>query len=413
MEVSIVGGGIIGLCTAYYLQKDGHQVTVIERGNLTDGCSFGNLGYVSPSHFLPLATPGIVAQGIKWMFDASSPFYIKPRLNLDLMRWGLAFYNSANQKTLDANAPHMNHLIQLSRQLIVDLKREIGDNFDLTENGCWMLYKNQKTGDHEKHLADIATSFGLQTVVCNAQQVQEREKEVEVNVAGGVLYVDDCYIEPAKLMHALHNTLKIKGVIFKLNTTVTGFEVQGNKVKAVLTPNESIKTDEIVIANGSWLPETARLLGQKILLEAGKGYSFSYQNLSNNLTLPSILVDDRVATTPYNRMLRIGGTMEISGHSTQKLPKRIRAIYDAFQRYYPGIEIAPPDPATTWYGYRPVTPDGVPYIGGHDAFENVYIAGGHAMLGVTAATGTGQLMAQLIGKTQTSIDIQAFNPNRF
>src|SRR3954465_8788486 len=107
-KVIIVGGGIIGLCSAYYLQKEGHTVTVIERGDITDGCSFGNMGYISPSHFMPLASPGIIAQGLKWMLSSTSPFYIKPRLNLELMQWGYQFYKSSNNKTANENAPHLN-----------------------------------------------------------------------------------------------------------------------------------------------------------------------------------------------------------------------------------------------------------------------------------------------------------------
>ena len=210
MNVTIIGGGIIGLSCAYYLQKDLHNITVIDRGDITDGCSFGNMGYISPSHFIPLATPGIVIQGIKWMLNSSSPFYIKPRLDWDLIRWGLTFYHHANAKQLAQNTPHLNSLLQLSRHLINDLKEDIGDSFNLTEKGCWMLYKKQKTGDHEKHVAERANKLGLKTITCNAVQVQEYEKEVEVNVTGGILYTDDCYVDPAKLMQVLYQYLKIE-----------------------------------------------------------------------------------------------------------------------------------------------------------------------------------------------------------
>ena len=170
MQATIIGGGVIGLCSAYYLQKAGIQVTVIEQNDLTDGCSFGNMGYVSPSHFVPLATPGIIAQGVKWMMHSSSPFYIKPRLNLDLLRWGLTFWKQANARNVETNAPHLNNLLQLSRGLMKDLKSDLPNPFDLTEKGCWMLWKTDKTGEHEKHLADEAAAFGLETILCTPQQ---------------------------------------------------------------------------------------------------------------------------------------------------------------------------------------------------------------------------------------------------
>ena len=413
MKVTIIGGGIIGLSCAYYLQKEGNEVTVIDSGDITNGCSFGNMGYISPSHFIPLATPGIITQGIKWMFNSSSPFYIRPRLNWDLIRWGLTFYRSANNKILHQNTPHLNNLLQLSRQLLEDFKTDLGDTFGVTEKGCWMLYKNEKTGDHEKQMAEQANKLGLKTITCNAAQVQQYEKEVEVNVAGGILYLDDCYVDPRQLMQALYAYLKEKGVHFKLNEVVSSFEKKHDKIAAVISGNSKTVTDEVVIANGSWIPDVSKLLGIKILQQPGKGYSFSYAQLQKNLAYPSILVDDRVATTPYDRALRIGGTMELNGHNDKILPKRVMSIYHAFKKYYPGIDIQSPDLQKTWFGYRPVTPDGVPYIGRHTAVNNLSYAGGHAMLGVSAATGTGKLIAEIINNKKTTIGIEAFSPNRF
>ena len=413
MKVVIIGGGVIGLCSAYYLKKAGHEVTVIERNNITDGCSFGNMGYISPSHFIPLATPGIISQGLKWMMSSSSPFYIKPRLNLDLMRWGMAFWKKANAMNVRLSAPHLNNLLQLSRNLMNDLKNELPDSFDMIEKGCWMLYKTEKTGEHEKHLAEQANRFGLKTIMCTPQQVQEYETEVEVNVAGGVLYLDDCHLSSAKFMQALFSHLQKNKVKFWLNTEVTGFEKSNGKIKTVITDKGNISCDELVIANGSWMGNISKLLGIKMLMQPGKGYSIVYNELEKNLQYPSILVDDRTATTPINKWLRIGGTMELSGHSDNILPKRVMAIHNAFKKYYPAMNLPEPDLKKAWYGYRPVTPDGMPYIGRHTKFSNLSYAGGHAMLGLSAAAGTGQLIKEIIGGEKPAIELSAFNPERF
>jgi len=262
-------------------------------------------------------------------------------------------------------------------------------------------------------MAEQANKFGLKTIICNAEQVQQYEKEVELNINGGVLYLDDCYVDPAQLMQSLYQYLVDKGVSFHLQSAAMGFEKKNKQITAVLTDKEKIETGEVVIANGSWIPEVSRLLGINILLQPGKGYSFSYSQLQKNLAYPSILVDDRVATTPYDRALRIGGTMELSGHSDTILPKRVMAIYRAFKKYYPTIPIEEPDVNKTWFGYRPVTPDGMPYIGRHTSFSNLSYAGGHAMLGVSAATGTGKLITEIINNSRTTIDITAFSPGRF
>lgn len=413
MQVTIIGGGVIGLCSAWYLRKAGYEVTVIERNDITDGCSFGNMGYISPSHFIPLATPGIVSQGLKWMMSSSSPFYIKPRLNLDLVRWGMTFWKKATAKNVEDSAPHLNNLLQLSRELMNDLKKELPACFDMIEKGCWMLYKTEKTADHEKHLAEQAHSYGLKTIMCTPQQVQEYETQVEVDVLGGVLYLDDCHINPAKFMQSLYSQLQRMGVKFWVNTEVTGFEKANGRLIAVITDKSDIPCNMVVVANGSWMGKLSKLLDIHLLMQPGKGYSIVYDGLQKNLQYPSILVDDRTATSPIGSWLRVGGTMELSGHSDNILPKRVMALYHNFRKYYPTMNLPSPDISKAWYGYRPVTPDGMPYIGKHNKFSNLVYAGGHAMLGVSAAAGTGQLVEEIISQKAVTIPIEAFKPDRF
>ena len=413
MKVTIIGGGVVGLCCAYYLNKEGYEVTVIDRNDITDGCSFGNMGYISPSHFIPLATPGIVSQGLRWMLNPSSPFYIKPRLNRELIQWGLTFWKNSNAQKVKENIPHLNNLLQLSRELMNDLKKEFNDSFTMIEKGCWTLYKNEKTADHERHLAEQAVRLGLKTQTYSASQVQELEPEVEVDTAGGVLWLDDCHLDSAKLMKALHHFLQTEGVKFLLNSEVKGFERTNGKINSVITDKDKIDTDEIIIANGSWMPAVARMAGIHLLMQPGKGYSVVYENMEKNLRRPAILIEARTAMTPIDRWLRIGGTMELSGHSDNVLPKRVTAIYDSVKKYFPSLDISRPEPGKAWYGYRPVTPDGLPYIGKHKKISNLTFAGGHAMLGVSAAAATGKLVNEILGNRPTSIDIFAFDPERF
>ena len=411
--ITIIGGGVIGLSSAYYLQKEGYDITVIERGDISDGCSFGNMGYMSPSHFVPLASPGIISQGLKWMFNSTSPFYIKPRLNLDLMQWGYHFWKSSTAKIVEKNSPHLNAILQLSRHLINDMRNEIGDTFNMEEKGCLMMCKQQKTLDHEFHLADDAEKFGLKVERLNREAVQQLEPDIELNVAGAVLFKDDCHFNPGKMMIALKKYLEKKGVQFELNTTVTGFEKAGNKISAIITNKGKFAADEIIVASGSWLPAVAKMMGIKLLLQAGKGYSHTYNHVEKNIKYPAILVDGRCAITPWGQKLRIGGTMEISGINNKVMLNRMQGIYNSAKDFYPGLKIDFPPADKIWYGLRPVTPDGLPYIGRTAAYKNVIIAGGHAMLGISEGTGTGKIVSQLIKNTKTEIAIEAFNPHRF
>lgn len=413
MHTVVIGGGIIGLCSAYYLQKSGYSVTVIDRGDITDGCSFGNMGYMSPSHFIPLASPGIISEGIRHMMSSSSPFYIKPRPSLELIQWGYHFWKSSNAKTVAKNAPHLNNLLQMSRSLMNDMRTEIGDHFDMEEKGCLMLCKQQKSLDHEFHLADDAEKFGLQVERLSKDQVQAMEPEVELDVAGAVWFKDDCHFHPGKMMISLKESLEKTGVHFQLHTTVTGFEKMNNTISAVITDKGKFEADQMVLAPGSWLPGLAKMLGIKLLLQPGKGYSHTYDHVEKNIRYPAILVDGRCAVTPWGNRLRIGGTMELSGINNKVLIKRMQGIYDSARLFYPGLAIDLPPADKIWNGLRPVTPDGLPYIGRAAGLSNVIIAGGHAMLGISEGTGTGKLVSEMIGKTTTSIDISAFYPARF
>jgi D-amino-acid dehydrogenase len=395
------------------LQKEGYAVTVIEKGDITDGTSFGNAGYVSPSHFVPLASPGIVAQGLRWMLSSTSPFYIKPRLNVDLIKWLMTFWKQANAQTVKQNVPPLNDILHLSRELTSDIKNEIGNRFRMQEIGCLMLYKSAAVEKHEIELAKEAAALQIDTKILNAQEVQAMEPDVQVDVKGGILYPIDCHMHPGDFMRTLKEHLQKSGVKLQLNTTVTGFEKKGNTVTAVITDKGKFDCSQLVLATGSWLPVVTEKLGVSILLQAGKGYSMTYENVQRNLRYPAILVDKRVAMTPMGADLRMGGTMEISGLNSPLLVKRAQAIYNGAKAYYPDLPVDVMPKEKIWYGLRPLTPDGLPYIGHHSKYSNLVIAGGHAMLGLSLAAATGKLVEELVSQKKTTIDVKAFAPERF
>ncbi len=412
-NIIIVGGGITGLCTAYYLHKNGYHSTVIDKGEITDGCSFGNMGFLSPSHFIPLASPGIISEGLKHMFSSKSPFYIKPRLDLRFLQWGLQFYKNSSQQTVDKNTPHLNDLLQLSRRLMNEIKDDIGDVFDMEEIGCMMMCRSQKTYEHELLLAEKAEKLGLNVERLTGAEVQHLEPDVEVKVAGAVLFKDDAHIDPGKFMVVMKKYLEKKGITFQLNTKVTGFNKQNGNITGVITDQGTFTSDNIVLSSGSWLPQIAKILKVKLLMQPGKGYSYTYDHVEKNIRYPAILVDGRCAITPWKHKLRIGGTMEFSGINNRVLINRMQGIYDSVKSFYPGLKIDFPPIEKIWTGLRPVTPDGLPYIGKPNGYDNVIIAGGHAMLGISEGAGTGKIVSDLIDKKNAPINITAFSPDRF
>lgn len=411
-KVIVAGGGVIGLCAAYYLNKSGHEVTVIDQGNLVEGTSFGNAGYICPSHFMPLASPGIIAQGLKWMLSSTSPFYIKPRLDIDLIKWGLTFWRRSNKSTMENNIPPLHAILQLSRKLTAEMSSDLGNPFHMQEKGCLMLYKSATTEKHEIELAHEAAAFNIETQVLTAKEIQDLEPDVQVDVRGGILYPMDAHLHPGELMKTLHQYLTDRGVVFQLSTTITGFEKQGRKVSKVLTDKGDFNGDEIVVATGSWLSSILKDLNIDILLQAGKGYSMTFEQVERNLRYPSILVDDRVAMTPMGGDLRMGGTMEISGIESKMLIKRVESIYKAAKNYFPDLPVSFPSTDKIWHGLRPLSPDGLPYLGRHSKYDNLVIAGGHAMLGISLAAGSGKLIDEIISGQSLSMDITAFDVER-
>lgn len=412
-KIIIVGGGINGLCAAYYLQKKNFEITIIDSGDISSNCSFGNMGFLSPSHFVPLASPGIISEGLKYMLSSTSPFYLKPRLNLSFLQWAFKFYKNSNQKTVEKNAPHLNQLLNLSRMLMNEIREDIGDVFDMEEIGCMMMCQQQQTFEDELRVAEAGQKFNLNVEILNRDQLQAREPDVELDIYGAVLFKDDAHIHPGKFMIAMKKYLEKNGVIFQLNTTVVDFRKNHKIVEGVITDKGTITGDKILLSAGSWLPQLTKKLGISLLLEGGKGYSYTYDQVEKNIRYPAILVDGRCAITPWKQQLRIGGTMEFSGINNKILIKRMEGIYNSVKLFYPGLQIDFPLKDKIWTGLRPVTPDGLPYLGKVKKYDNVLVSGGNAMLGISEGAAAGLIISDIIENKNPPIDIKAFDAGRF
>lgn len=410
----VVGAGVIGLHIALYLQKSGRDVIVIDRNEADHNCSYGNAGYISPSHFIPLATPGMVWQGLKWMLDNQSPFYIKPRLNANLIKWGWLFWKNANHRTVQKNAPHLFRLLKLSRSLSIDLHEELGQSFTLKQDGCLMLYTNKKTGHEEEVLARQAKNdYGLDVPVLDNRELKLLDPLISNKVLGGAYYKIDCHLHPREMMNVLKARLVEKGVKIVLNENIKSLDVHGRVLQNVITDCATYPVDNFIIAAGSWSPLLCTQLGIDLPLQAGKGYSHTYQQPHHNIQYPAILVDHRVAMTPMGNDLRVGGTMEISGLDLNVSRQRIPPIIQAANLYYNDLNLPVPPVDQVWAGLRPVSPDGLPYIGKDQNYKNVFVATGHAMIGISSAAATGLLLSQMITGQTTEIQMDVFRVNRF
>lgn len=412
-SVTIIGAGIIGLCSAYYLIKSGFKVTLLEQGDLVNNCSSGNAGMIVPSHFVPLAAPGMISKGIKWMFDSKSPFYVKPSLNPKLIGWGLKFWKYANQHHVDKVAEPLRDLHLLSKELYEELAKEPELNFGLEKKGILMLYKNAATVEEEKHLAKKAQQLGLDVAILNAQETQDLEPDTRLDVLGSVHYRCDAHLYPNDLVKQLITFLRKSEVEIITNCKVTGLGIDGGKITAIQTANQTYQADLVIMTGGSWLPELAAKANLNIPIMPGKGYSFMVDPSAHQIHHPSLLLEARVAVTPMNGQIRFGGTMEIAPMNEKVNMNRVEGIVNSIPNYYPDYKIQVPKVDQIWYGFRPCSPDGLPYIGYSKGLKNLIIAGGHGMMGVSLAPATGKLIAELAQGDKLTTDISLYKADRF
>lgn len=409
-NIVVIGGGIMGLSSAYYLQKAGHRVIVLDKDGFRDNCSYGNLGYVCPSHFIPLAAPGMVWQGLRWMLNNRSPFYVQPSLNLSLIDWGLKFMRSASKKHVEASAVPLRDIALLSQQEYATWESSF--DFAFERKGMLEVFQTSSVAHHAADTVATAQKLGLEVELLSKDGLESLEPQ-EWNAMGAIYFKCDAHLYPDALMASLKDHLQNKGVLLK-TAEATGFEKNEHKITRVIAGGESFEADEVVVATGAWSRRIAALLDTRISLMPGRGYSFTLHDSPYVLSRPVILTEGRVATSLMDgNKMRFGGTMEVVGTSTPPRYHRVEGILKAIKNFLPAFNIPMPRHEDIWYGYRPTSADGVPYIGRIRKYRNAIVATGHAMLGLSLGAGTGKLVSELVAEEKPSIDLKPFAVERF
>ena len=410
-KVIVIGGGIIGLSTAYYLQKEGHQVTVIDKSDFTTGASYVNAGYLTPSHIISLAAPGMINKGIKWMFNPASPFYVKPRLESEFLKWTWAFKKSATASKVEKAIPVIKDINLFSRDLYEEIKASNEFDFHYERKGLLMAYQTEKAGEEEWKTGQRAIQEGLGVKNLSKKEVEELEPNANINIKGAVYYDCDAHTTPSDFMPQMVTYLKSKGVEILAKEEVLDVEVSNKKISKVITNKEAYHTDEVVLAAGSWSPLLSRKLGLKLLIQAGKGYRINVAR-ETGITIPTILMEAKVAVTPMTGFTRFAGTMEVGGINHDINSVRVNAIAKAGEDYYKGLKITTDEKNDVACGLRPCSPDGLPFIGKSSKCSNLTVASGHAMMGWSLGPATGKLVSEIISEKKTSLDVSPFHPDR-
>jgi D-amino-acid dehydrogenase len=412
-RVLIIGNGIIGLSSALAAIGRGFDVTVLDRNaDSIENCSFGNSGMIVPSHFAPLAQPGVIAQGLRWMRDPESPFYVKSRLSWDLMQWGMRFYMATNRDQVSAGSRLLKQMHLASREKYLQWQEQ-GIDCSLSTRGLLMLCNSQHGLKEEVALAEKARELGIPASVLDPQETASLDPNITMKVHGSVYYPKDCHLNPAQLIRALRNKISSLGGKFVYGKHVTGWNEHRGTIQAVQTTSGEYQADEFVLSSGVWSDEMSKPLGLKIPMQAGKGYSLT---LPDPVELPkvcSILVEAKVAVTPVGSALRFGGTMQLGELNESIDPRRINGILKSIPKYMPKFKALHFSGIEPWVGLRPVSPDGLPYIGRARGIRNLVVATGHAMMGVSLGPITGDLVAEILDGQSTSIDLQLASVDRF
>lgn len=413
-DVVIVGGGIIGLCSAYYCTLAGHRVTVVERGPAHHNCcARGNAGMIVPSHFVPLAAPGMAAMGMRMMGNPKSPFYIKPRLDWRLADWGMKFIEAATADRVAAAEPVLRDLHLESRKLFLQLSSQQGFNFGLKRNGLLMLCQTPEMLSEESAMSHRARALGIPAETLDTEETSKLDPGVDLEICGSVYYPEDCHLDPARLLDSLTRFLTESGVRFKWQSEATQWVRTDGRIRSIQLPDGELEGDEFIVAGGSLSPNLVKSLGIHLPMQAGKGFSVTVKRPPQLPKICSILTEARVAVTPMGKSVRFGGTMEMSGINHEISAQRVTGITESAARYFPRFNHYHFESLQPWVGLRPCSPDGLPYLGRSSVANNLIVATGHAMLGLSLGPITGQTVAQFIDGKSPGISSPLLSPDRY
>lgn len=412
-ETLIIGAGAIGVCCAFYLNALGKDVLLVEKDDICSGSSYGNAGLIVPSHSIPLAAPGVIGQGLKWMFKPHSPFYIKPRLNRDFLTWLWHFWRGCNIQHARRSIPVLHDLHAASLGLFHELAKLDGLNFGLVKKGMLELFNTRSGYDKGIKNIHLLKEFGIENRSLPPKELAAFLDGIRTTAVGAVYLTQDAHIIPDCFVQQLAGYIEDKGVRLLTSCEVLDFETSGRHVNRVKTTRGNIQAEEIVLAGGAWSTELARLLQLKLSIQAAKGYSITYKRPAQCPALPVMLAESKVVLTPMEDTLRFAGTLELSGFDQTVNLGRVQAILDAVCAYFPDMDPGSLELLEIWRGLRPCSPDGLPYVGRAPRLDNVIIAAGHGMLGISLAPITGKIISQLSTSDNPSFNMAALSLERF
>ena len=414
-DTVIVGGGIVGLSCAKALRDQGASVAVVDRDRYLEAASTGNAGMIVPSHIVPLSAPGVIAKGMKWLMNPESPLYIKPSADPAFMKWFWAFQRHCTQAHVDHGIPVLRDTILASLALLdAWCSLEGFDRAGLKHTGLLMLHHGEKARQENLELAEVAEKAGLEIERLDRDGTLALEPALKTDITGSVYFRQDARVDPEGLLRAMEAHVRGLGVTI-IAGAVQSMQKSGRNVVSVKAGERTIEADHLVLAAGSWTPKLTKGLGTKLLLQPAKGYSVTIPDagaggVDTGMNMPCLVTDQKISITPMPGGIRFSGTLGLQGYDLSVDERRAGPIRRHAALYCGEEQVAP---IKTWAGLRPASPDGLPFIGQLPKLDNVWVASGHGMLGVTLGPITGQLIAEQIAGSKPSLDVAPFRVDRF
>ncbi len=401
-DVVVVGAGAIGAATAFELARRGARVTIVERSDVASGCSYGNAGLISPSHTEALANPAALRAGIAWLARRDSPFHLRPRMSL--VPW-LARFCAASLPGRSASATAILRALTSTSLERHEALARAGLTTSFARGGILSVYESEEGFAAARARGDTGAR------VLEADAARALEPALGPGIAGAILHPDEAHCDPGRFTAALVDGARELGAEVRTGVATLALRRSNGRVTEVETSAGVVRTGAVVLAAGAWSRALAAQAGLVVPLEGGKGYHLELPaGDAPQPRLPMFLEEARVTATPLDGRLRLTGALELSGLDLRVDPIRVDAIGRAGQRV---LRLATDRPARVWRGLRPCAPDGLPIIGRADAIENLFLATGHAMLGIALAPVTGEIVADLVIGRASRHDIAPFAPSRF
>ena len=410
-DVIIIGGGVVGTACAVELARQGASVTILEKDQVGQGCSYGNAGWLTHSQAVPLAAPGLIWKAAHWMFDPESPLYIPFRLDPALISWLFNFLLATRRERFERGTAALVEMCRWSVDAWEEFAIHTGDTFDYGRKGLLAIYESPASLAAGRQRAALVAKFGAPSEVWSAEKVRELELAVVGPQVGGILYPDDAQCEPFMAVEAVAAEAQRLKVKIVERCEVTDFERTNGKVSSVVTSRGKFTANEVVLAAGTWSKALARKTGIRIPMLGARGYSVVMPHPQVTPSRSILLADRKIAVTPHEARLRIAGTLELVDDDFSINQRRVNAIVRGAQKM-----LTIPSPLReheVWCGLRPCTPDGMPVIGRAKGYRNLWLATGHQMVGLKAAPGTARLLVDLMTGAKPTFDPAPFTAERY